>query len=356
MAGVLLVTRRSVLVEEVGRLAAAASVPVDVVVDAGAARRAWLDAELVLLGDDAAALGVPVRRGGTVLLALPGAGERVWRSAVEVGAQEVLVLPDGEQALLHHLARAGEPPGAGGRVVGVVGGRGGAGASVLAAALAVTAARRRRALLVDGDPLGGGLDLLLGAEDAAGLRWADLAAARGTVRASLLREALPVAEGVPVLAWGREPGGGAPLPAPAPAVEAVLDAGARGSDLVVVDLPRRDDPATVAALWRLDLLLLVVPAEVRAVASARRVRDLVAPHTGDLRVVAVVPPRAGVGAAALADALELPLLARTAPEAGLRAALDRGEPPGSRRRGALAACCQAVLAAVEDEAPAVGAA
>ena len=61
-----------------------------------------------------------------------------------------------------------------GAAVAVVGGCGGAGASVLAAALAVTAVRHGgRALLVDCDPLGGGLDLVLGAEHVAGLRWPD---------------------------------------------------------------------------------------------------------------------------------------------------------------------------------------
>jgi hypothetical protein len=124
---------------------------------------------------------------------------------------------------------------------------------------------------------------------------------------------------------------------------------------VVVDLPRRDDPATLAALWRSDLLVLLVPDHLRAVAAARAVRDLLAPHAGDLRLV-VSAGRAGLGVAEVADALDLPVLARTGPEPGLRGLLERGEPLAVRRRGALARCCAAVLAALDAEAPAVGAA
>ena len=83
------------------------------------------------------------------------------------------------------LAAAAEPAGTAGLIVGVTGARGGAGASILASMLALTAARQGlRPLLVDGDPLGGGLDLMLGLEQADGLRCSGLAG-----RPSLTREA-----------------------------------------------------------------------------------------------------------------------------------------------------------------------
>ncbi len=65
----------------------------------------------------------------------------VWQRAVEIGADHVLVLPDGEQWLVDRIADVAEGVGRPALTVGVIGGRGGAGASTLACALAVTAAR-----------------------------------------------------------------------------------------------------------------------------------------------------------------------------------------------------------------------
>jgi secretion/DNA translocation related CpaE-like protein len=339
---VLLLTARDGLGEQVRRLAAAAGVPLHVCRDPEAAGRRWVDAPLVLLGDDAATLGAPVRRPGVVLVAAEDAGERVWRLAVDAGAEDVALLPRNEVWLVERLACAvdGER-GRAGLVVGVLGGCGGAGGSVLAAALAGVAADRGvEVLLVDGDPLGGGVDLLLGAEDAPGLRWPDLASARGVVRGAVLRDGLPQGAGVRFLGWDRQQ----PVDVPAAAMEAVLDAGRHGHDLVVVDLPRRDDPATLAALWRLDVLFLVVPARVQAAAAASRALARVTRHAGDIRLVVRGPSPAGLSATAVADAVGLPLTARCAAEPGLAAALDRGEPPGSRRRGPLARTCRHLLA------------
>lgn len=339
-AGVLLVTSRPTVRDHVARLAAAVGVPVEVRDDVEAAGRRWLDAGLVLLGDDAAALGAPVRRSGVVVVAGEATGDRVWRLAVEAGAEQVALLPRDEGWLLERLAGVADTPDGAGLVVGVVGGSGGAGASVLAAALASTAGQDgREVLLVDGDPLGGGLDLVLGAEEVPGLRWEDLVDVRGVVRGSLLREALPSADGVRVLSWGRS---GAPA-LPAAAVEAVLDAGRRSHDLVVVDLPRRDDPPTLAALWRLDVLLLVVPAEVRAAAAAARWVDGVVRRVGDVRLVVRGRERDGLAAHVVAEAVGLPLADRCGHDRGLAAALDRGEPPGWRRRSPLTRLCRRLL-------------
>ena len=100
-------------------------------------------------------------------------------------------------------------------MVAVVGGRGGAGASVLAVAIAARARTRgTRALLVDCDPLGGGLDLVAGAEELEGLRWGGLAlggGGGGRVAAASLHEALPSPDGLlTVLSCDRAGGGPSP--------------------------------------------------------------------------------------------------------------------------------------------------
>ena len=69
-------------------------------------------------------------------------------------------------------------------------------------------------------------------------------------------------------------------------MRAVLAAARRRGGVVVVDLPRRVDEAVAEALAQLDLGLLVVPAELRAVAAAQPggLRGA-AWCCGDLRVV-----------------------------------------------------------------------
>lgn len=338
----LLVTGSAELLDDLLRLAVVAGVEAEVAVDPGAARRPWAGAPLVLVGDDQAAAlaraGLP-RRPDVVLVGgdLDDAG--VWPRAVAVGAEHVVILPDGETWLIERLAAATEPP-ARASVVGVVGGRGGAGATTLAAALGVVAARRRLAcLLLDADPLGGGVDLILGAEEAAGLRWSDLTGSRGRVSAAALVEALPAVDGLHLLAWDRDVGPSVG----AEAMTAVMGAGVRASDLVVVDLPRHLGPAGEAALSRVDVVYLVVPAEVRAVASAGRVAAGVGLLAGDVRLVVRGPAPTGLPAEVVAESLGLPLAGWLRPEPGLSVDLDRGERPAARSRGPLARLAGALL-------------
>ena len=237
--------------------------------------------------------------------------------------------------------RAGpEPPAA--PVVGVVGGCGGAGASVLAAALARIAAESRRSLLVDVDPLGSGADALFGAEGEPGLRWPDLATVRGPVPGGAVIAQLPVIDGVPVITWDRD--GSTALPVDA--VRSVLDGVAREVDLVVVDLPRATDHVARAATARCDLVLVVVPLEVRAAWAAARVADAVRRSAPDVRVVTRGPAPGGLEPDAVAGALGLPLAGVMRPEPRLAVSLDRGEPPGLRRRGPLAGLCRSLLAGI----------
>jgi len=337
---VLLVTADASVREDVERLAAAVGLTVEAVPEPGAAGRRWVETPLVLLGRDTAGLGVPVRRTGVVLVgSVPD--EAVWRLAVQCGAEAVAVLPADEAWLLERLACEADGAGTPGRVLGVLGGRGGAGASTLAAGAAVAAARSGAdVLLVDADPAGGGLDLLLGMESRPGLGWPDLRRVSGVLRGSLLRDGLPQDDRLRLLGWGSEPAEALPVAA----LEAVLDAGRRSHDLVVVDLPRSADPATVAALWRLDLLLLVVPAEVRAAATAATTVARVGPDVGASQLVVRGPAPTGLTVEAVAEAVGLPVAAVWPDEPGLAVDADRGVPPGTRPGSALGSVVRPVVA------------
>ncbi|MGW5364862.1 septum site-determining protein Ssd [Actinopolymorpha pittospori] len=337
------VTADDRLLDDLIRLAAASGVSLDVAPDAGMARRAWASAPLVILGADLVgdlARASPPRRHDVLVVGHAVDQRSLWEGAVEVGAEQVLQLPEAEQALVHRIADAVEGAGREAITVCVLGGRGGAGASTLAAALAVTAARQGRgSLLVDGDPLGGGIELVLGGEDCVGMRWPELVATEGRVSAGALRSALPRVEELVVLSWDR----GDLLTIPRAAMRAVLGAAGRGGDLVVVDLPRHVDEATEEALALCTTALLVVPAEVRAVAAASRVRSAVTAIASDLRVVVRGPSPAGLDGRVVSAALELPLAGELDPEPRLDVMLERGEAPARRGKGPLATLCLDLL-------------
>ncbi|MEV7370693.1 septum site-determining protein Ssd [Streptomyces sp. NPDC090301] len=340
--GPLIVTEDLGLLDDLLRLCAAAGVEPEVHHRVPERRASWTDPPLVLVGDDAAArCRGAARRPGTVLVGRDRDDPEVWRLAVEIGAECVLRLPDAEGVLVDRIADAAEGVGRQAVAIGVVGGRGGAGASTLACGLALAAARSgRRTLLVDGDPLGGGLDVLLGGEREQGRRWPDFAASKGRLAGGALEESLPSVRGVRVLSWGREPAASVP----AEAVRSVLAAARRRGGVVVVDLPRAADGAAVEALAQLDLGLLVVPGELRAVAAAHRVASTLSMGVRDLRAVVRGPYAAGLDERWVADALRLPLAGELPYDPGIVADQDAGVPPGAEPRGPLGRFCDAFWA------------
>ncbi|MFI8963531.1 septum site-determining protein Ssd [Streptomyces sp. NPDC053493] len=334
----LIVTEDLVLLDDLLRLCAAAGAEPEVHHTVPERRAAWSDPPLVLVGDDAAArCRVAVRRPGVLLVGREPDDPGVWRRAVETGAEEVLVLPAAESRLVDLIADAVEGRRGQALTVGVIGGRGGAGASTLACALALAAARAgRRTLLVDGDPLGGGLDVLLGGERAEGRRWPDFATSKGRVAGAALEESLPSVRGLRVLSWDR----GDPVLVPPEAMRSVLAAARRRDGVVVVDLPRRLDDTVAEALAQLDLGLLLVPGELRAVAAAHRVAGAVGTVLRDLRTVVRGPYAPGLDERWIADALRLPLVGELPYDPGMSDSGDGG-PPGADARGALARFCTA---------------
>lgn len=346
-ARTLLVTADADLLDDLLRLGSAAGVEVEVAHDLSAARLRYGPAPLVLIGGDMVPGCLRARlphRAGVVVVCRDSSDPRPWDHAQLLGAEHVALLPAAESWLVERLAGIGRAPVAGtGRVLAVLGGRGGAGASVLAAGLAVTACRTRlRTLLVDADPLGGGADLLLGWEELRGLRWPQLARASGPVDPAAFVDALPSRGDLVVLSCARDiPDEDTPIsPAlPPDAMAAALDAGRRGRDLIVVDLPRRLDDAAAVVLQVADRALLVVPAELRAAAAAARVVDVVSAYRREMSVVVRGPAPGRLGPEDLARALGLPLAGMLPPEPRLAAALERGQAPGSAPRGPLATLC-----------------
>ncbi|GAA4543355.1 septum site-determining protein Ssd [Pseudonocardia xishanensis] len=348
------------LLDSVLRLAAAAGCAVHRSPDAADARRHWSRAPFVLVDEPSAVrclrAGLP-RRAELVLVGFGRASMEALECAVALGADQAVELPEAEAHLMSRLGAAterGTAPERTGRVLAVVGGRGGAGASVLAAAVAVGAARSgERTLLVDCDPLGGGLDLVLGAEEVTGLRWPELRISDGRVAAAALHAALPApavsrAAELGVLSCARESVGPS-----AAAVTAVLEAGRQAGETVVCDLPRYPTDPALAALELADRVLLVVPADVRSCAAAGRVSAVLAEQTRELGLVVRGPSPGGLTPADVAEALDLPLVAAMAPDKGLARALEQGLPPG-RRRGPLATAAQEILAASTPTVTALG--
>jgi secretion/DNA translocation related CpaE-like protein len=319
------------LLDDLLRLLAAAGTTGELTSGAGALRRAHRDAPLVLLGAEVLA-SAPVRalprRAGLLVVAAGEPDAAVWPAAVEVGAERVVVLPRDETWLVERVAAAVRAPVRPGWLAVVGGACGGAGASTLATALALAARTSAGpdVLLVDGDGWGAGLDLLLGAERAEGLRWPELVGVSGRVAGPALAAALPEACGVPVLAAARDD----PQDVPAEALLAV-STGARDSGCgVVVDLPARG-AAAEPVLAEADLAVLLVPARLRAAAAARALVDGERSPWGSALVVSRPVP-GGLTRSEVADVVGRPVAAELAADRSAVARSERGEPPSIAAR------------------------
>lgn len=330
---VLILTRSAAVHDAVVPLCAAAGVGAEVSGEPALCLSSWTSADLVLVGvdlvEEVVALA-PTRRAGVHVVGL-SPGDHVFRAAVALGASSVADLPDAAPWLVDLIADVGERS-TPGRTVGVVGGTGGAGATTLACALAQWYAVRAPTLLVDVDPLGPGLDRLLGMEDVAGVRWEGLAETAGRLGARALREAVPRRDHLGVLTWS-----GLRRRVDVPTARRILPAASRGHELVVLDLARQET-GLAELVDRCDDLLVVAPASVPALAATAR---LVAGLGRHGRVGLVVRP-GGLGDADAERVTGLPVVATLADQRGLAAAVDRGLGPLTGR-GPLARAARDLL-------------
>jgi secretion/DNA translocation related CpaE-like protein len=338
--GILALVGDPALRDDVDRIAAAAGLPVVHASDPSG-RNVWTAAAAVLLDVAAArrcAQRALPRRGRVILVVRSEPGAADFQAAIAVGAQHVIALPTHDGQLMAELSDAAEESrdaARRGAVVGVIAGRGGAGATVFATALAQTAVD---ALLVDADPWGGGIDLVLGSEGETGLRWPDLALQGGRLNYPALRDALPQRRGVSVLSGSRT---GSDIDAGP--MGAVIDAGSRGGATVICDLPRRSTGAVEMVLDAADLVVVIAPADVRSCAAAAAIAPWVSAINPNAGVVVRGPSPGGLRAADVAKIVGLPLLAAMRAQPGVADALERG---GLRLRGRspLIAAARRVLA------------
>ncbi len=234
------------------------------------------------------------------------------------------------------------------RVVAVVGASGGCGASTLTAAVCRAAAREGRTVVaVDGQPGGAGLDVVLGLDHVAGVRWPDLARLRGAVDGPDLMLRLPCSDGVAVLAHARDG-----MPPPGPEVLAAVVVGlaaARrdgGPDLVVVDASRERTMGSDLAWWPcVDLVVVVAGTGVLELAALSSVVAALDGLDADIVLVLRGPRVPGRLCDDVEDSLGLPVLLTVANDPKVARDLGRGVAPGSAS-GPMARADAAVLTAV----------
>jgi secretion/DNA translocation related CpaE-like protein len=337
--GVLAMVGDTSLREEVDRVAAAAGVRV--VHSAGVpSRTAWTGAAAVVLDEESArrcAGSALPRRTGVILVSGSEPSDSTWEAAISVGAQHVTALPRHETELVAELSDAAESTRVdrrAGGVVAVIAGRGGAGASLFAAALSLSAPEP---LLVDVDPWGGGIDLVLGSEAESGLRWPDLTLESGRLNLAALRQALPGHRGISVLSGSR-----IGVEIDAGPLHAVIDAGRRGGATVICDLPRRSSAAVETALDAADLVVVITQCDVRACAATAAIAPALSAINPNVGLVVRGPSPGGLRSTEVAEIAGLPLLASMRAEPHLAESLERGG-LRLRRRSPLAAAARRVL-------------
>jgi len=339
----LLISADHLLIEHVQALAGAGGLELEVVTDPGVARGDWERRDQVLVGGDlcSALIGLPRRRDVAVVHWLPNTASAtpssLWQSALALGAEHVVALPEGDGWLAEHWTVLRDESASMGRLLAVAGACGGAGASSLTVGLATAAAHRgSRVLVIDGDFLGGGIDLLLGAEAAVGPRWPELSGVSGRLNAQTLAPSLPSAHGVTLISAARQ---GDSRPS-TDAWQSILAFGQHNFDLTIADLGR--PLAQHPELWWTEQdrpqLWCLVPSRIRPIAAAATLLH----HWGDswpgVELIARQCDR-GIATADVARALGRSVLGTVPSDASVQSASELGE----QATGAFAKAC-AVLA------------
>lgn len=339
----LFITRDQSLLDELLRLAAAAGVTPEIARDAASALGGWMSAPLVLLGVDLAdelAQVRPGRRRNMYVVGWGAAPNEMFRTSLTLGAEDLITLPRSDGWLVEAMTDLHEATPVAARTIGVIGGSGGAGATTFACALGQLAGRTGPSVVIDTDPLGPGVDRVLGLEGERGVRWDALQQTTGRLSARTLREALPRRSGVGALSWSPGPQGSLQ----AFALRESLSAAQRGHELVVLDLARHPDPLIDEVASRCDRVLVMVLPTVPGLASAAR---LCARFSKSAPLNVVVRGH-GVDPLEIGEVTEVPVLTSMADQRGVGEAIDLGAGPLRSGRGPLARAAALVLRDLAD--------
>lgn len=338
----LLVTADSRIINVVRGIVEPLGIDVQVVGSPLIARDIWESSAFVLVGSDLAGdcvENLAPRRAHLIVVHIkeqsegegitqPNFERDIWRHAVALGAENVLELPAANFWLVDALSPFVTPEPikgiSGSNVVSVIGGSGGAGASTFAVNLASIALNQgMTSVVIDLDRFGGGIDLILGAEEVSGTRWPDIDPGAGRIAEDTLRAALPKVNGVTFLSQSRTASGEVTIEV----IAAVVDAARRAFDLVVLDLPREHSECNALLIGQSLVTCVITRNHVRSIAASIALSQWIR-KLGDQTRFVVISDSKGLGLPDVCGALgdqeltEIPFM----PAMTTRA--DEGDPPG----------------------------
>jgi Flp pilus assembly CpaE family ATPase len=291
-----------------------------------------------------------------LILAAYGEPNGIVETGLEVGAADVVVLPQSAETLLFAIRKAamGSVPVGHGKVVTVFSPKGGSGKTVLATNLAIAASRAGiETLLVDLDLQFGDAALTLAIAPRATI--SDLAASAGAVDVDKLNAFVSVdaRTGVSLLAAPRRPEeadvvGQSEL-------AAVLEAARTAYDAIVIDTGPLFDAAMLAALDHTDQLLLVCNPEVTSLKNVRIGLETIDRLGFDRERISLVANRLGATGGVSREDIELALDAEIAFElpddSAVPAAVNRALPVVAEGGGSFARAVTSLATEVFAGAP-----
>jgi Flp pilus assembly CpaE family ATPase len=266
-----------------------------------------------------------------LILAAYGAPNGIVEVGLEVGAADVLLLPQSSETLMFALHKASAASGAthNGKIVTVFCPKGGSGKTVLATNIAAATARAGvHTLLVDFDLQFGDAALMLAVSPRATI--ADMAGSAGDVDIEKLNAFVntDARNDLALLAAPRRPEE-AEIVRQAD-LEAVLDAARTGYEAVVVDTGPLFDGPMIAALDRSDQLLLVCTPEVTSLKNVRigleTIDRLGFPRDRVLIVANRIGASGGIVLREMEDALGVEIAFELPDDPGVPAAVNRAIP------------------------------